>query len=78
MTPVGQSGPKEAVIMFDSPFDYCPKCGEMVLLDQTQRECAAEHRCGDWRCPLQTVFTGIDFRIGQHEDVQHAQRKRAA
>jgi hypothetical protein len=48
--------------MFDSPFDYCPKCGEMVLLDQTRRECAAEHRCGDVECPLAAMFSGIDFR----------------
>lgn len=48
--------------MFDSPFTYCPKCGEMVLLDQTQRECAAEHRCGDAECPLADSFSGIDFK----------------
>ncbi len=48
--------------MFDSPFDFCPKCGEMVLLDQTRRECAAEHRCGDAECPLEGCFTGFDFR----------------
>jgi hypothetical protein len=47
--------------MFDSPFTYCPRCGEMVLLDQTQRECAAEHRCGDIECPLGEIFSGIDF-----------------
>ncbi len=33
----------------------------MVLLDQTQRECAAEHRCGDIECPLGEIFSGIDF-----------------
>jgi len=48
--------------MFDSPFTYCAKCGEMVLLDQTRRECAAEHRCGDIECPLAAVFSGIDFQ----------------
>jgi len=50
--------------MFDSPFTYCAKCGEMVLLDQTQRECAAEHHCGDIECPLGTLFSGIDFSVG--------------
>jgi hypothetical protein len=51
--------------MFDSPFTYCPKCGEMVLLDQMQRECAAEHRCGDVKCPLADLFSGIDFEEGR-------------
>jgi len=51
--------------MFDSPFTYCAKCGEMVLLDQTQRECATEHRCGDIACPLAALFGGIDFASGQ-------------
>lgn len=48
--------------MFDSPFAYCPKCNQMVLLDQTQRECKAEHTCGNSECPLQECFTGIEFR----------------
>ncbi|RLJ67720.1 hypothetical protein [Sulfurisoma sediminicola] len=47
--------------MFDSPFAYCPKCGEMVLLDQTRRECAAEHACGEVVCPLGDCFIGTDF-----------------
>lgn len=49
--------------MFDSPFAPCPLCGEMVLLDQTQRECAAEHRCGQRECPLANYFTGHDFTV---------------
>lgn len=48
--------------MFDSPFAWCPNCGEAVLLDQTQRECAEEHRCGNIECPLGGCFVGIDFR----------------
>ena len=48
--------------MFDSPFDHCPRCGEMVLLDQTLKECAREHRCADTSdCPLQKYFVGRDF-----------------
>jgi len=47
--------------MFDSPIAPCPFCGEMVLLDQTQRECAAEHRCERRDCPLADCFTGHDF-----------------
>jgi hypothetical protein len=50
--------------MFDSPIEPCPVCGEMVLLDQTQVECAHEHDCpGDTLCPLQKYFTGIDFSV---------------
>ncbi|TRZ58272.1 MAG: hypothetical protein D4S02_12450 [Rhodocyclaceae bacterium] len=48
--------------MFDSPIDYCPVCKEMVLLDQTHRECAAEHHCRkSVVCPLKACFSGYDF-----------------
>lgn len=47
--------------MFDSPIAYCPKCNQMVLVDQTQRECKAEHECGDIECPLLRYFSGYDF-----------------
>jgi hypothetical protein len=49
--------------MFDSPFEYCTVCRKYVVLDQTQRECAREHRCGDVvNCPLRRCFSGIEFR----------------
>lgn len=59
--------------MFDSPFDFCPVCREVVLLDQTQRECAAEHHCNDEvACPLARCFSGYDFsvnhKIGNPDD----------
>ncbi len=48
--------------MFDSPFAYCTRAHSYVLLDQTHRECAREHRCERLpRCPLRELFTGIDF-----------------
>lgn len=48
--------------MFDSPIEACPVCGQMVVLDQTQVECAREHHCsGETECPLQKFFTGLDF-----------------
>ena len=48
--------------MFDSPIDYCPVCKEMVLLDQTRRECATEHHCRkSVACPLERCFSGYDF-----------------
>ena len=48
--------------MFDSPIEACPACGQMVVLDQTHRECAREHQCNtDVECPLRKYFTGLDF-----------------
>jgi ferredoxin len=46
--------------MFDSPFEYCTVCGQYVLLDQTQAQCAREHGCAR-ACPLQQFFTGMEF-----------------
>jgi hypothetical protein len=55
--------------MFDSPIEPCPVCGQMVLLDQTQSECAIEHHCSsDTECPLQKFFTGIDFSVPQSKE----------
>jgi len=52
--------------VFDSPFEYCTRCGEYVLLDQTNAQCAREHRCRDLAaCPLRTLFTGIPFVEGK-------------
>jgi hypothetical protein len=49
--------------MFDSPFEFCPVCRAYVLLDQTQRQCAAEHGCaGSGKCGLARYFTGREFR----------------
>lgn len=55
--------------MFDSPIDRCPVCGQMVLLDQTRRECAREHGCDEaLPCPLEKYFTGIDFSVDQPKE----------
>ena len=55
-------------VMFDSPFEFCAVCREYVLLDQTKRQCAREHRCaGMAKCPLQKYFTGIEFRDARQE-----------
>jgi hypothetical protein len=57
-------------IMFDSPIERCPVCGEMVLLDQTQCECSREHHCSkDTVCPLGKYFTGIDFSVVQSKEI---------
>jgi len=48
--------------MFDSPFEFCSVCRQYVLLDQTEPQCAREHRCnGNVVCPLARYFTGFDF-----------------
>ncbi|MCM2288222.1 MAG: hypothetical protein NDI67_04265 [Sulfuritalea sp.] len=60
--------------MFDSPIEPCPVCGEMVVLDQTQFECAREHHCGsETLCPLRMCFTGIDFHIAQSPEALRKQ-----
>ena len=41
----------------DSPIGRCEAVREMVLLDETQTECAREHGCADRDCPLKGWFT---------------------
>ncbi|MFA6312175.1 MAG: hypothetical protein WC681_11895 [Sterolibacterium sp.] len=61
--------------MFDSPVDYCPVCNELVLLDQTRRECATEHRCDSGvTCPLERCFSGIDFSSPDHYRIPNEQK----
>jgi hypothetical protein len=64
--------------MFDSPFEFCRVCGGYVLLDQTQRECAAEHRCRGVACQLLRCFTGRDFRPAPLPAAAPAARRRRA
>ena len=49
---------KEVVMSgFDSPVGRCEAVCEMVLLDETQQECAHEHECPEGRkCPLAGQF----------------------
>jgi hypothetical protein len=43
--------------MFDSPVARCEIIHEMVLIDETQLECACEHGCPPDRiCPLARYF----------------------
>jgi hypothetical protein len=43
---------------FDSPVGRCEVVREMVLLDETQQECAGEHGCpAGLDCPLKAYFT---------------------
>lgn len=42
---------------FDGPIGRCEAVHEMVLTDQTQRQCALEHGCPPGRqCPLDGCF----------------------
>lgn len=44
----------------DSPIGRCEKVREMVLLDETQGECAYEHGCPPGRdCPLEGCFAEV-------------------
>lgn len=46
--------------IFDSPIGRCEAVKEMVLLDETQAECACEHECPPGReCPLDGHFTPV-------------------
>lgn len=47
---------------FDAPISRCETMREMVITDQTQAQCACEHDCPKGTvCPLEDVFTGVDF-----------------
>lgn len=46
--------------IFDSPIGRCEAVRELVLLDETQAECAREHDCPPGReCPLDGCFTPV-------------------
>lgn len=45
---------------FDSPVGRCEEVKEMVLLDETQAECAREHGCPPGtKCPLEGHFASV-------------------
>lgn len=54
---------------FDSPVAPCEKVHEMVLLDETQQECAHEHDCPPGReCPLAGRFTEVSGIDPEHAE----------
>jgi hypothetical protein len=58
----------------DSPIGRCEKVREMVLLDETQRECAHEHGCPPGLdCPLEECFARVS---GMSEDSAEKLAKR--
>lgn len=51
--------------MFDSPIARCEIVCEMVLIDETQAECAREHDCPPDRiCPLARYFAEPAIVVG--------------
>ncbi|CAL93448.1 hypothetical protein [Azoarcus olearius] len=51
----------------DSPIARCEAVREMVLLDETQAECAREHDCPPGRiCPLDGCFTAVSGIAEEH------------
>ena len=56
---------EDIMCTFDAPISRCELMREMVITDQSQKQCACEHNCpADTRCPLADVFTGVDFSPG--------------
>ena len=57
---------------FDSPIGRCEAVHEMVLLDETQRECAREHGCPPDRvCPLEAYFEDESTRAPAPGTIDH-------
>lgn len=51
----------------DSPIGRCEAVREMVLLDETQAECAREHECPPGRqCPLEGCFSTVSGIAAEH------------
>ena len=49
--------------MFDSPFHFCDRCAQYVVLDQSRRECARERGCRVATCPLERYFVGAGYQL---------------
>ena len=75
--------PFKEIIMsvFDAPIGRCEVVHEMVLLDETRRECACEHGCPPGQaCPLAHCFarrSGLyeahpEFKALIHRHAPHA------
>ena len=58
--------------LIDSPFEVCPVCDEYVFLDQSHRQCAREHHCGNMKCPLERFFVGRELHNPAANDAERA------
>lgn len=56
--------------LIDSPFEICSVCDQYVFLDQTQEQCAREHKCGNINCPLKRYFTGKEVPDPESKDTE--------
>lgn len=64
---------------FDSPIGRCEAVKEMVLLDETQAECAAEHGCKPGQaCPLEGCFAQVSGLSDEHAEAMAADAAGAA
>lgn len=62
----------------DSPVGRCEAVHEMVLLDETQKECAREHGCPPGRqCPLEGCFYARSGIEHPESLPRHRQRRQA-
>lgn len=62
---------------FDSPVGRCEVVREMVLLDETQAECAREHGCtAGHKCPLAGCFARVSG-VAEATPLPPKRRKRA-
>lgn len=53
--------------ILDSPIGRCEEIREMVLLDETQMQCAAEHACPPGtECPLDGCFATVSGIADEH------------
>lgn len=53
--------------IIDSPIGRCEAIHEMVLLDETQQECACEHGCPPgFDCPLAGCFAEVSGLSDEH------------
>lgn len=61
---------------FDGPIGRCEAVHEMVMIDQTQRECALEHGCPpDRDCPLDGCFAQTSGLLETAVPLTHHRRK---
>jgi len=68
----------EEMIMctLDAPIARCEAARTMVVLDETQMECAAEHECPPGRkCPLQGCFAKVSGLYEAHPELDARMRR---
>lgn len=55
---------------FDAPIARCEAMHQMVLLDETRKECACEHGCPPGQiCPLATSFARQSGLYEAHPEI---------